>query len=289
MHTQLTRTNDTTWRSPTEPGYGTFIGAFGGWTCAAGVLAATELVQAASGDALAPLALTINFIGPVREGVLAVEPVITASTKSTTHVALMAWSETATERRAPSPAASMSMVFAKRRAGDCIDVVAMPEAAAAKSVQRARFSNDTVSWPDQYDQRMVLGTPFKANPGMRTLTWTRNADLGALSFARLAAMADASLPRIFFHYPAVSPISTVTMTVQFHCDATELAAVGNDFVLIEATAQAARHGHFDQHARIFAKTGQLLATSTQLVWFDVKSGMSSAIAIAPTNAATNAA
>ena len=274
MHTQLTRSNDTTWRSPTELGYGTFIGAFGGWTCAAGVLAATELVNSASGDARDPLALTINFIGPVRDGLIAVEPVITASTKSTSHVSLMAWSETATEVRSPAPAASMSMVFAKRREGDRINVVPMPDAAAADSVPRARFSNDKVSWPSQYDQRMVLGTPLQANPGLRTLTWTRNADLAALSFARLAAMADASLPRIFFHYHAVSPISTVTMTVQFHCDAAELAAVGNDFVLIEATAQAARHGHFDQHVRIFSKGGQLLATSTQLVWFDVKSSTS---------------
>jgi Thioesterase-like superfamily len=276
MHTQLTRINTTTWRSPTEPGYGTFLGAFGGWTCAAGVLAATELVNAASGDAFAPLALTINFIGPVRDGLIAIEPVITASTKSTTHVSLMAWSETATGVRASAPAASMSLVFAKRRKGDRIDVVAMPEATAADSVPRARFSNDKVSWPAQYDQRMVLGTPFQTNTGMRTLTWTRNADMGALSFARLAAMADASLPRIFFHYPAVSPISTVTMTVQFHCDAAELAAAGNDFVLIEATAQAARHGHFDQHVRIFSKGGQLLATSTQLVWFDIKNSSSSA-------------
>jgi hypothetical protein len=257
MHTQLTRINDTTWRSPTERGYGTFIGAFGGWTCAAG-------------DALAPLAATINFIGPVRDGFIAVEPVITASTKSTTHVSLLAWQETAADVRASAPAATMSLVFAKRREGDRIDVVPMPEAAPPDSLQRARFSNDKVSWPAQYDQRMVLGTPFQANPGMRTLTWTRNADLAALTFARLAAMADASLPRIFFHYPAVSPISTVTMTVQFHCDVAELAAVGNDFVLIEASAQAARHGHFDQHVRIFSKAGQLLATSTQLVWFDVK-------------------
>jgi hypothetical protein len=270
MHTQITRLNDITWRSPTELGYGTFIGAFGGWTCAAGVLAATELVSAIAGDVRDPLALTINFTGPVREGFVAVEPVITASTKSTTHVSVMAWHETATEVRSTAPSATMSMVFAKRREGDRIDAVAMPEAAAPDSVPRARFSNDKVSWPAQYDQRMVLGQPFQPNPAMRSLTWTRNADMGVLSFARLAAMADASLPRIFFHYPAVSPISTVTMTVQFHCDAAELAGVGNDFVLIEATAQAARHGHFDQHVRIFSKDGQLLATSTQLVWFDVK-------------------
>jgi hypothetical protein len=273
MHTQLKRLNNTTWRSPTEPGYSTFIGAFGGWTCAAGVLAAGELVKATVDEGRDPLALTINFTGPVRDGFVVVEPVITVSTKSTTHVSLIAWHESEADLRAPAPSATMSMVFAKRREGDRIDVVTMPEAAwaaPADSVPRARFSNDKVSWPAQYDQRMVLGTPFQANPGMRTLTWTRNADLAALTFARLAAMADASLPRIFFHYPAVSPISTVTMTVQFHCDAAELAAVGHEFVLIEAAAQAARHGHFDQHVRIFSKAGQLLATSTQLVWFDVK-------------------
>ncbi len=281
MHKNLTRLNDATWRSPTEPGYGTFIGAFGGWTCAAGVLAATELVNTAGPVAddqrRDPLALTINFIGPVREGFIVVEPVIAASTKSTTHVSLTAWHETPSHQRAPLPSATMSLVFAKRRAGDRVDVTPMPEAgpaapaAPAESVPRARFANDKVSWPAQYDQRMVLGTPFQPNPGMRTLTWTRNADMAALTFARLAAMADASLPRIFFHYGALSPISTVTMTVQFHCDADELAAVGNDFVLIEATANAARHGHFDQHVRLFSKAGQLLASSTQLVWFDVQS------------------
>ena len=274
MHAQLTRINETTWRSPTEPGYGTFIGAFGGWTCAAGVLAATDLVQTAADAGRDPLALTINFIGPVREGFVAVDPVIVANTKSTTHLTLAAWHETHTDAqgfvRGLAPAATMSMVFAKHRHTDRIDVAQMPQAAAPDSVAPAQFANEKVSWPSQYDQRLVLGQPFQANTAMRSLTWTRNADLGALSFARLAAMADASLPRIFFHYAAVSPISTVTMTVQFHCDAAELAAVGNDHVLIEATAQAARHGHFDQHVRIFSRAGLLLATSTQLVWFDVQ-------------------
>jgi Thioesterase-like superfamily len=270
MHTQIVRINDSVWRSPTESGYGTFLGAFGGWTCAAGVLAATDLVNTAVGEGRDPLALTINFMGPVRDGFVAVEPLILANTKSTTHVWLTLWHETQAHERASSPAASMSLVFAKPRLTDRIGVQRMPEAAAPDSVPRARFANDKVSWPAQYDQRMVLGLPWRPNAGMRSLTWTRNIDRAALSFARLAAMADASLPRIFFHYPAVSPISTVTMTVQFHCDAAELAAIGDDFVLIEAHAQSARHGHFDQHVRIFAKTGQLLATSTQLVWFDVK-------------------
>jgi acyl-CoA thioesterase len=239
MHIELKRINNTAWRAPTDASYGTFLGAFGGWTCAAGVLAATEMVEDTCGFERDPLALTIN------------------------------WYESAANERSALPAATLSLVFANRRLSDHIDVIEMPDAPQPETVKPASFANEQVSWPAQYDQRLVLGTPFKPNVQMRSLTWTRNADLEAMTFARLAAMADASVPRIFFHYANASPISTVTMTLQFHCNAAELESVGNDFVLIEATAQAARHGYFDQHIRLFARSGLLLATSTQLVWFSV--------------------
>jgi hypothetical protein len=271
MHTQLIRINESTWRSPIDPSYGTFLGAFGGWTCAAGVLAASELVDNNGGTEREPLALTINFIGPVRDGFLVIEPSIVANTKSTTHVFATAWNEKSSNQRAQSPAATMSLVFAKRRSGDQIEVIKIPEVAPPEAIAAARFADEKVSWPANYDQRMVMGLPFTPNAEMRSLTWTRNADLGVLTYARLAAMADASVPRIFFHYPTVSPISTVTMTVQFHCNVADLQAVGNDFVLIDASSQVARHGHFDQQVRLFSRSGLLLATSTQLVWFDVQS------------------
>jgi hypothetical protein len=213
------------------------------------------------------LALTINFTGPLAHGFVQVRPSVVAAGKSTAHMAAAVFAENAIGEAAPAPAAVASLVFAKRRASDAVNSLPMPPAPPAASVPRARFANDQVSWPSQYEQHMVLGQPFQPNPQMRTLTWTRYADHAPLSFARLAAMADASLPRIYFHFKTLSPISTVTMTVQFHCDAVELAAVGNDFVLIEAHCHAARHGFFDQHLRIFSTAGQLLATSTQLVWF----------------------
>jgi hypothetical protein len=271
MHTQLTRFNEFTWRSPTDPSYGTFLGAFGGWTCAAGVMAATELVDSNCGAERELLALTINFIGPVRDGFLVIEPRIVANTKSTTHVVVNSWNETQLEKSKELPAATMSLVFAKRRSGDQIEMIKAPKVMPPEAVVPARFANEKVTWPAQYDQRVVLGTPFKLNADMRSLTWTRNIDLEDLTYARLAAIADASVPRIFFYYPKVSPISTVTMTVQFHCNAAELQAVGNDFLLVEAYSQVARHGHFDQVVRVFSRSGRLLATSTQLVWFDVKS------------------
>jgi Thioesterase-like superfamily len=273
MLSQLTPINANTWRTPTEPNYGTFVGAFGGWTCASCVMVGSELLGRSLGpDAGQPLALTINFIAAVPPGFVQVQATVVAATKSTSHVAVTVCNEQANGEADPVPAATASLVFAKRRPSEAIAGVPMPAAPPAQSVARSRFANAQVSWPSQYEHHTVLGVPFQHNAQMRSLTWTRYADALPLNFARLAAMADASLPRIYFYRDAVVPISTVTMTVQFHCDELELAAVGNDFVLVEALSHSAGHGFFDQHVRIFAHGGQLLATSTQMVWFKALTG-----------------
>jgi hypothetical protein len=254
------------WRTPIEPAYGTFVGAFGGWTCAASLTAATELLSNADQQ---PLAMTINFLGPVPQGFAVVQPHVVVASKSTTHMAATVWSESPSGKRPTVPAATSSLVFAKRRRTEHVQSAVMPEVAAAHTVPRLQIGNSQVTWPEQYEQHVVQGKLLRPNAGMRSLTWSRNADLAALTFPRLAAMADASLPRIYFHFDAISPISTVTLSLQFHCDAAEIAAVGHDFVLIDASSQAASQGFFDQHLRIFAPNGRLLLSSTQLVWFNV--------------------
>jgi acyl-CoA thioesterase len=278
------------WRAATDPGYRAFVGAFGGWTAAGCMQAATLLVDSMSPQNTPqpqqPLALTINFTGPVREDFVVFQPSVVASSKSTTHVAISAFSETDDGERLPAPVATASVVFAKRRVTDRIDAVAMPAVPPPESIPRLNFEFDVVSWPAQYELHLAHGVPFKPNAQMRTLIWSRDADRAPLTFARLTCMADASFPRIFFHYPTLSPISTMTMTVQFHCDAAELEAIDNDFVLIEASSNAARHGFFDQHLRMFSRNGQLIATSTQLVWFDVNAGVSNAAAATTAVAAT---
>jgi acyl-CoA thioesterase len=106
---------------------------------------------------------------------------------------------------------------------------------------------------------------------MRSLVWTRFRDEQPLNAARLIALADASFPRIYYHYDAVVPISTVTISVHIHASVQAIEAISADFLLLEASSNGAQAGFFDQQVRLWSRNGDLLATSTQLVWFGVKS------------------
>ena len=63
------------------------------------------------------------------------------------------------------------------------------------------------------------------------------------------------------------PAGTVTITIYFHAGSAELLANGCDFLLGQAQAQAFRNGFFDQSAQLWSRTGVLLATTQQLVYF----------------------
>ena len=63
------------------------------------------------------------------------------------------------------------------------------------------------------------------------------------------------------------PAGTVTMTVYFHADADELRAIGDDYLLGQAQAQVFHKGFFDQTAQLWSRSGHLLATSQQVMYF----------------------
>ena len=57
----------------------------------------------------------------------------------------------------------------------------------------------------------------------------------ALDHLQLAYLADQYAPRSFFWGDGMRPSATITLSVYFHATAAELAAVGTDYVLNEAT------------------------------------------------------
>jgi acyl-CoA thioesterase len=91
------------------------------------------------------------------------------------------------------------------------------------------------------------------------------------SWPGLAGFVDANFPRIYFQYEELSPIATVTMSAHFHLTAPEFEALGDDYLLVDASAAVAHAGLYDQTVRIWSRNGALVATSTQLAVFGVKS------------------
>jgi len=80
-------------------------------------------------------------------------------------------------------------------------------------------------------------------------------------------LADVFFPRIFLRRAKRVPAGTVSMTVYFHADASQLEEVGAGYLLAQASAQAFRHGFFDQTAQLWSEDGALLVTTQQVVYF----------------------
>lgn len=254
--------NETTLVAAMDPTVAAFSGAFGGWVAAHALLAAQRLVDE---PAALPLSLNIDFLRGIVPGDVVSTGELIHSTRSLRFV------QVATAQ-AEGDCARTSAIFARRRATDDIASVTMPMCAAPEELAPVAANIAPVTWVDSFDLRMAAGNVGERCLGMRTLTWTRLKDGQPLDYARLLAIADTPLPRIFMHYADLSKISTVTMSVHFHADSADVARVRDDFVLVEASNQAARFGYYDQLTRIWSRSRRLLATSTQMVWFNVPPG-----------------
>ncbi|BDB22836.1 acyl-CoA thioesterase [Cupriavidus sp. TA19] len=244
----------------TTPAYWNMIGPFGGIT-AATLLQAALLHPQRLGD---PIALSVNFAGPIAEGPFEIEAQPVRTNRSTQH-----WNLTL--RQGDSVATTATAVFAVRRETWACGEAVMPEVPAAESLP-AMGGFAPVRWLKSYDMRPVRGAKPTAEAGTEhsdslTQFWLRDAPARTPDFAALASWADSFYPRIFLKRAGFVPAGTVSMTTYFHADAPTLAALGDSHVLASAQAQVFQQGYFDQRAQLWSPAGQLLASSHQIVYY----------------------
>jgi acyl-CoA thioesterase len=243
-----------------DPRYGVFSGTFGGWTAAHATLTALKITPPEQ----TPISLTIDFLKGIGPGSVQSTPQIRAQTKSTSFIEV-------TTSQSDIACARTSVITNRRRVTDSIAALSAPAARAPEAFAASTYSHPIATWIEQYEMRFVEGTPLTRTPQMRSLAWMRERPRRAWTWATLAALADANLPRIFFHYDSLTPIATVTMSVHFHMDADALAALADDFVLVDASSAIAHAGLFDQTVRVWSRAGKLLLSSTQIAVFNVVS------------------
>lgn len=249
------------WRGHTHEAYGNMVGPFGGATAAA-ALAAVLAHPARQGE---PIALTVNFAGPVAQGPFDVEATAVRTNRSTQH-----WS--VQMRQGADVAATATAVLATRRETWSSVEAGFPQAPPAEAIARTP-PPDRVRWSSAYDMRFVRGplqiaaTPPGDEQDSVSLLWVRDDPPRALDFCSLAALCDVFFPRIFVKRSSWVPIGTVSFTVYFHCDAATLAAIGTHHLLAHARAHQFRNGYFDQAAELWGPGGELLAVTHQLVYY----------------------
>ena len=246
------------WQGATSPNYANMVGPFGGTT------AATLLTAVLSHEALLgePVSLTVNFAAPVADGPFEVSARPLRSNRSTQHW----WVEM---RQSDELVASATAVTAIRRDTWGATQSQFPDVPPAPSLASAD-GGDRPVWTHQYDMRFVdgalMGEPDPVHPS-RSRLWMRDEPARPLDFPALSALCDVFIPRIFICRPRLVPVGTVSMTIYFHADAAQLAAVGSEHVLGVAWANQMGMGYFDQSAEVWSGQGSLLATTHQVVYF----------------------
>jgi acyl-CoA thioesterase len=234
------------------------VGPFGGITAAV-VLQAVMQHPDRLGN---PVSLTVNFCAGVAEGAFEIIAKPARTNRSTQHWQIQL-------SQAGEVVITATAVTATRRSTFSSNESPMPAVASAQSLQRAQPSK--LEWTQRYDMRSITGnlpTVWDGTEG-DTLTqmWVRDVQERTVDFVSLAAMADSFFPRVYLRRKTFVPIGTVSMTVYFHADAAELAALGNAFLLGQAKAQCFFNGFFDQTAQLWSEAGTLVATTHQVVYF----------------------
>ena len=247
----------------TDDRYWNMIGPFGGWIAAALLRPVLEHPER-HGD---PISVTVNFAAAVRAGAYDVRVELLRRNRSTSFWFVRFEQDQDGER---VHCADATVVLALRRPTPAFAVAARPPAPDPERIAPMPESVKRANWMHAYDIRFVSGMPFARDAATdEAIAWVRDRLGGALDFASLLALSDCAFPQIFHRVARFIPISTVSMTVYFHATADDLATVGEDFVIYDATMRAAYEGFFDESSSLFARDGKLLATMEQIVWYKV--------------------
>lgn len=117
-----------------------------------------------------------------------------------------------------------------------------------------------------FERRTLDGFPPKPNGGdSRSLAWVRPRN-GRWDKALLAMVTDNSAPRAMYALERVHT-TTLSLTAYLHASAEELAALGDDYILIECEGRVGGGGASDERSSYWSRDGRLLATSEQLAWY----------------------
>ena len=253
----LERAADGSLRGRSSEHYRNVMTPYGG-IIAATMLNSTLIQPERMGD---PLALTVNFAGPVQAGAFTLSTQLARANRSTQH-----WTIQLTQAEDASLLAVALAVFAKRRETWGLQEAAAPQAPAPEAVAPLPALPER-PWSTMYDMRFTRGTLMQDNGDSVSHTWVRDAPPRPLDYASLASICDIFVPRLFLRRPRVVPAATVSMNVYFHVDADGLARQGDDYVMCVARGNVFNQGFCDLEGQVWAREGRLLATTQQVMWF----------------------
>ncbi len=243
-----------------SPAYQNMVGPFGGITAAA-LLNAVLTHPEVEGS---PVSLTVNFLAAINAPIITIVPRLIRSNRSNQH-----W---IVEAQADGKAVlTATMVLAQRRDTMQLMEKQFPMVAPADQLSSIPIENMN-AWVQQYEMKFLKGSLFEpvaedAEPSSESMHWIRDREPRTLDFLSLTAMTDSFFPRLYVLKRDFFPAGTVSFTVYFHVNVDQLSNQSNPWVLAHARASNFNGSYFDQTGELWSADGQLLTTTSQMVYY----------------------
>ena len=245
-----------------SPDYQNMVGPFGGIT-AAQMLQAVLAHPDCQGT---PVALTVNYLGPIKSEGFVISPTLMRANRSNQH-----WRIELSQGGEMQCAAIC--VTALRKETWYGEEIQSPQAPSYETVACLPEFPGMMPWIKQYEMRFVHGSLFEraeakegVNPS-ESLLWIADNPPRKLDFPALASLADAFFPRFIIRQKKMVPFGTVSLTIHFHITQEELDALSATRVLGKAQASKFSSNYFDQTAELWSADNKLLVTSSQMVYY----------------------
>lgn len=163
---------------------------------------------------------------------------------------------------------SADIILSQRPETDIVYTATMPDVASPEEAHHLAFPPGMgPRWFGHFDQRIAVGKPFTVQEHPKSAVWMREGDGRPLDTKGLVTMSDVPLPRAFFLSDTPRFSSTVSYSLYNFAAEAELQPIGNEYVLVESESDYVRNGTSDQSARIWSRSGRLLAVTSQTAFF----------------------
>ena len=246
----------------THAGWANMVGPYGGITAALMVQAVMQ--SQCLGE---PVSLTVNYAAALKDGPYRISARAARTNRATQHWILEL---TQTLEGAEAVMATATVVTALRREVWHRQDLTLPSVPAPETIAPVRLFHE-VEWVNRYEFRLLEGgvpqTWDDTERDSQTRMWLRDAQGRALDLTAIASMSDAFYPRIWLRRAKRVPTGTVSLSLFFHASEQELAALDDPQVYGQARAQDFRHGFFDQTAHFWSRSGLLLVSAHQIVYY----------------------
>ncbi|WP_033826575.1 acyl-CoA thioesterase [Bacillus andreraoultii] len=248
------------YRGRTTEQYANMVGPYGG------IIAATLLKAAMDHPECLgePLSLTVNYAAPIADGDFEIKAKPARTNRSTQHWIIEFFQNSKT-------VITGTAIFATRRKTWSKTEVPFPSVPPETEFESIR-GKSPLAWMKNYDIRMTKGPSYllqteAEEANSENITLMRDEPRRPIDFLSLTALCDVFTPRIFLRRKYTVPIGTVSLTIYFHVDSEELRKHGDHEVVGYSRALKFYNGFYDQTAEVWTREGQLLATTTQIVYF----------------------